>query len=150
GNDSDDKEFEQNVPLAVKRGLLTIKDVDQAVARVLRVGFRLGAFDPPDKNPYAHIPASIVRSPEHLALALRTAQESITLLSNRNQFLPLQREAIHSLAVIGPAGDTEYETGNYYGKPARKVGPVAGLRELLGPNVSVQYEKGVGFVEWPD
>src|SRR5215472_2636726 len=65
GNDSDDKEFEQNIPLAVKRGLLMIEDVDQAVARVLRVGFRLGAFDPPENNPYASIPASIVRSPEH-------------------------------------------------------------------------------------
>jgi len=150
GNDSDDKEFEQNIPIAVKRGLLTIKDVDQAVARVLRVGFRLGVFDPPKNNPYADIPASTVRSPEHLALALRTAQEAITLLSNRNQFLPLKREAIRSVAVIGPGGDTEYETGNYYGKPARKIGPLAGLRELLGTNVTVQYEKGVGFVEWPD
>jgi len=101
-------------------------------------------------NPYAKIPASVVRSPEHLELALRTAQESITLLSNRNQFLPLNRDAIHSLAVIGPAGDTEYETGNYYGKPARKVGALTGLRELLGPDVQVQYEKGVGFVEWAD
>jgi beta-glucosidase len=150
GNDSDDTEFETNIPLAVKRGLLTMKDVDQALARVLRVGFRLGAFDPPERNPYANISATVLRSPEHLELALRTAQESITLLSNRNQFLPLNRDAIHSLAVIGPAGDAEYETGNYYGKPARKVGALAGLRELLGPNVQVQYEKGVGFVEWPD
>ncbi|MBV9180090.1 MAG: glycoside hydrolase family 3 C-terminal domain-containing protein, partial [Acidobacteria bacterium] len=150
GNDSDDTEFERNVPIAVKRGLLTMKDVDQAVARVLAVGFRLGAFDPAEKSPYAHLSASILRSPEHLALALRTAEESITLLSNRNEFLPLRREAIHSVAVIGPAGDSEYETGNYYGKPARKVGPLAGLRESLGSNVNVQYEKGVGFSEWAD
>jgi beta-glucosidase len=150
GNDSDDKEFETNIPLAVQRGLLTMKDVDQALTRVLRVGFRLGAFDPPESNPYSKIPASVVRSPEHLELALRTAQESITLLSNRNQFLPLNRDSVHSIAVIGPAGDTEYETGNYYGKPTRKVGALAGLRDLLGPNVQVQYEKGVGFVEWAD
>ncbi len=150
GNDSDDKEFEINIPLAVKRGLLSMKDVDQALARVLRVGFRLGAFDPPEQSPYANIPLKVVRSPEHLELALRTAQESITLLSNRSQFLPLNRDAIHALAVIGPAGDTEYETGNYYGRPARKVGALAGLRELLGPNVNVEYEKGVGFVEWAE
>ena len=150
GNDSDDTEFETNIPLAVKRGLLTVKDVDGALTRVLRVGFRLGTFDPTESNPYNKIAMNVVRSPEHLALALKTAQESITLLSNRNDFLPLKRAAVHSVAVIGPAGDTDYETGNYYGTPARKVGALAGLRDLLGPNVSVQYEKGAGFIEAAD
>jgi beta-glucosidase len=147
GNDSDDTEYETNIPLAVKRGLLTEKDVDQALTRVLRVGFRLGAFDPAETNPYTKISMNVVRSAEHLALSLKTAQESITLLSNRNNFLPLKRDAVHSLAVIGPAGDADYETGNYYGKPQRKVGPVTGLRDLLGSGVSVQYEKGAGFTE---
>jgi len=150
GNDSDDKEFQTNIPLAVKRGLLTEKDVDTAVTRVLRVGFRLGAFDPPGSNPYAKIGMSVVRSPEHLALTLKLAQESITLLSNRNAFLPLKRDAVHSIAVIGPAGDTDYETGNYYGKPARKITALDGLRDLLGPGVSIQYEKGAGFVDVED
>jgi beta-glucosidase len=150
GNDSDDTEFETNIPLAVKRGLLTQKDVDQALTRVLRVGFRLGAFDPPENNPYSKIPMSVVRSPEHLALALKTAQESITLLSNRDRLLPLKREDVHSIAVIGPAGDTDYETGNYYGTPARKVSALAGLRELVGSKVSVKYEKGAGFVDAAD
>jgi beta-glucosidase len=150
GNDSDDTEFETNIPLAVKRGLLSVQDVDGALRHVLRVGFRLGAFDPPAQNPYNKIPTSVIRSPEHLELALRTAQESITLLSNRSNFLPLKRAEIHSVAVIGPAGDTEYETGNYYGKPARKVGPLAGLRELLGSKIKVEYEKGAGFVEAAD
>lgn len=150
GNDSDDAEFQTNVPLAVKRGLLTEKDVDLALTRVLRVGFRLGAFDPPESSPYNKIGMSVVRSPEHLALALKTAQESITLLSNRNAFLPLKRATIHSIAIIGPAGDTDYETGNYYGTPAHKVGAVAGLRDLLGPDVSIAYEKGAGFVDAAD
>ena len=57
GNDSDDTEFQTNIPLAVKRGLLTTADVDRALTRVLRVGFRLGAFDPPDDNPYSKITA---------------------------------------------------------------------------------------------
>jgi len=91
-----------------------------------------------------------VRSPAHLMLALKTAQESITLLSNRTGLLPLDRGKIHSVAVIGPAGDGDYETGNYFGTPARKVGPLQGLRDLLGPVVSVQYAKGAGFVESAD
>jgi len=150
GNDSDDTEFQTNIPLAVGRGLLTAADVDRALTHVLRVGFRLGAFDPPESNPYSKIPMSVVRSPEHLALALRAAEESITLLSNRAGFLPLKRESIHSIAVIGPAGDQAYETGNYYGTPTRKLGPLTGLRDLLGSNVSVQYEQGAGFTEAAD
>lgn len=145
GNDSDDTEFQTNIPIAVQRGLLTTKDVDQALTRVLRVGFRLGAFDPPGQGPYDRIPMSVVRSPEHLDLALKTAQESITLLSNRMHFLPLKRESIRSLAVIGPAGDNDYETGNYYGTPFRKIGPRQALQDLLGPNVSVRFEQGAGF-----
>ena len=150
GNDSDDTEFETNIPLAVKRGLLSTADVDQALTRVLRVGFRLGAFDPPAQNKYSKIPMTVVRSPEHLALALKTATESITLLSNRQSFLPLKREAVHSVAVIGPAGDGEYETGNYYGTPARKVGVRQGLHELLGAGATVEFEQGTGFIDAAD
>ncbi len=150
GNDSDDTEFETNIPLAVQRGLLSTKDVDQALTRVLRVGFRLGAFDPPAQSPYAKLSMSVIRSPEHLDLALKTSEESITLLTNTHDFLPLKRESIHSVAVIGPAGDDNYETGNYYGKPARKVGPLTGLRDLLGSGGNVRYEKGAGFTAAAD
>lgn len=150
GNDSDDVEFEKNIPLAVERGLLTEKDVDRALRRVLRVGFRLGAFDPPENSPYNKLAISVVRSPEHLELAEKVAEESMTLLSNRRQFLPLDREKVHSIAVIGPAGGEDYETGNYYGKPARKVSVVEGLRDLLGKDAQVSYEKGAGFTEAHD
>jgi beta-glucosidase len=147
GNDSDDAEFETNIPLAVKRGLLTEQDVDLALRRVLRVGFRLGAFDPPEDNPYSKLTMDVVRSPQHLKLAETAAAESITLLSNRQKFLPLDRDAIHSVAVIGPAGGDDYETGNYYGKPTRKTSVTTGIQELLGPNVKVSYEKGAGFYD---
>ena len=150
GNDSDDTEFQVNIPLAVKRGLLTTADVDGALRNVLRVGFRLGAFDPAASSPYSKLSMSAVRSPEHLALSLKAAQESITLLSNKKSFLPLKRDAVHSVAVIGPAGDADYETGNYYGKPTRKQGTVEGLRELLGNKVHVSYEKGAGFTDAAD
>lgn len=150
GCDSDDAQYEANIPLAVKRGLLQTADVDQALARVLRVGFRLGAFDPPELNPYSKISADVIRSPEHLKLSLQTALESMTLLSNRNNFLPLKRENVKSIAVIGPAGDSAFETGNYYGTPARKVSPFQGLKETLGPGAKVEYELGTGFTEAAD
>jgi beta-glucosidase len=150
GCDSDDVQYETNVPLAVKRGLLQTAEVDRALARVLRVGFRLGTFDPPEMNPYSKISADVIRSPEHLKLSLQTALESMTLLSNRNNFLPLKKETLKSIAVIGPAGDAAFETGNYYGTPARKVSPFQGLKEALGSDVKVEYEQGTGFVEAAD
>ena len=150
GCDSDDMQYETNIPLAVKRGLLQTSDVDRALARVLRVGFRLGAFDPPEMNPYSKISSNVIRSPEHLKLSLQTALESMTLLTNRNNFLPLKKENLKSIAVIGPAGDTAFETGNYYGTPARKVSPLQGLKEALGSNVKVEYEQGAGFIEAAD
>jgi beta-glucosidase len=150
GCDSDDVQYETNIPLAVKRGLLQKADVDRALARVLRVGFRLGAFDPPEMNPYSKISADVIRSPEHLQLSLQTALESMTLLSNRNNFLPLKKENVKSVAVIGPAGDAAFETGNYYGTPARKISPFQGLKDAFGSDVKVEYEQGSGFIEAAD
>ena len=150
GNDSDDSEFQTNIPLAVQRGLLTTADVDRALGRVLRVGFRLGVFDPPADQLYSHISMSVVRSPEHIALSLKAAEESITLLSNRHNFLPLKQDDIHSIAVIGPAAGEGYETGNYYGKPFRKISPFEGIRQFLGKNARVEFEEGTGFTAAAD
>jgi beta-glucosidase len=150
GNDSDDAEFQTNIPLAVQRGFLTTADVDRALGRVLRVGFRLGVFDPPADQRYSNIPATVVRSSDHLALSLKAAEESLTLLTNREDFLPLKQDEIHSVAVIGPAGGDDYETGNYYGKPARKISPFAGLSQFLGAGTRVEYEKGAGFTDSAD
>ncbi len=150
GCDSDDIQYETNIPLAVQRGLLQTADVDRALSRVLRVGFRLGAFDPPEMNPYSKIAMDVVRSPEHLQLSLQTSLESMTLLSNRNNFLPLDKSKLKSVAVIGPAGSDAYETGNYYGTPARKISPLQGLKDALGADVKVEYEQGAGFVEAAD
>ncbi|MDE1177365.1 MAG: glycoside hydrolase family 3 C-terminal domain-containing protein [Edaphobacter sp.] len=147
GNDSDDPEFETNLPLAVQRGMLTEKEIDRALRNVLRVGFRLGAFDPPEDSPYSKIGMDVVRSPEHLKLSDQLGAESMTLLLNRQNFLPLDKAKIKSVAVIGPAGGDDYETGNYYGTPYRKVSVTRGLESLLGNKVKVEYEKGTGYID---
>src|SRR5215472_7962296 len=147
GNDSDDPEFERNLPLAVQHGLLTEKELDRALRNVLRVGFRLGAFDPPEDSPYSKIGMDVVRSAEHLRLSDRLGAESMTLLLNRQNFLPLDKDKIKSVAVIGPAAGDDYETGSYYGTPFRKVSVVQGLESHLGNSVKVEYEKGAGYID---
>ncbi len=136
--------------LAVKQGLLTEKELDNAVRNVLRVGFRLGAFDPPEMSPYSKLGMDDVRSQNHLDLSEKVAEESITLLNNTREVLPLSRDQIHSVAVIGPAGGDEYETGNYYGKPERKVSITGGDSGTVRKRHSCRIRKGTGFSEAAD
>ena len=101
--------------------------INRALARVLKVGFRLGAFDPPEMVPFSKIPESVIDSPEHRQLTLKAARESIVLLTNKNNFLPLDKSKLKTVAVIGPAAENP-EYGNYYSynKGQDRVSPLIG------------------------
>jgi len=146
GCDLDDAFYENNLPLAVRSGLISEAVVNQALTRVLRVAFRLGAFDPPEMVPFSKIGPEVIESQPHRDLALKTALESIVLLRNQNRFLPLDKNKIKSVAVIGPQGDV-FETGNYFGAKPRIVSPVEGIRSKLGPAVKVEYAPGCDILE---
>ena len=72
------------LPKALAQGLLSEKDIDQSLRRVLTVRFRLGEFDPPEMVPWSKLGPETIDSPAHRQLALRTARESIVLLANEN------------------------------------------------------------------
>ena len=130
---------------AVKEGLLTEERVDQQVAPLVRTMIRLGFFDPRDRVPFAAIKPSENDSPEHAALALRAAQESIVLLKNDGT-LPLKRDALHRIAVIGPnATSVSALVGNYNGTPSKPVTMLAGLKGALGTNVQIVYAHGCDY-----
>lgn len=146
GCDLDDRYYEESLPLAVRTGLVTEAVVDEALRRVLRVAFRLGAFDPPEMVPFHKIGPETIDSAAHRQLALKTALESVVLLKNQNHLLPLDKSKLKSLAVIGPQGDV-FETGNYYGAKPRIVSPVEGIRAKLGAGVKVEYVQGCDILE---
>lgn len=125
---------------AVQDGLVTEKTVDQALARVLGARFRLGDFDPPAMVPYSQIPLSVVDSPQHRELARNVARQSIVLLKNENQLLPLDKNKIRSIAVIGPNADV-CQFGGYTGKYSEAVTPLQGMREKFF-NADVKFVKG--------
>jgi beta-glucosidase len=130
---------------AVQRGLLTEAEVDRQLAPLLRTMFRLGFFDPKDRVPYNAIPPSENDTPEHAALALRAAQESIVLLKN-DGVLPLDPRTLHRLAVIGPnATSVPVLVGNYNGTPSAPVTILAGLQAALGPGVRIDYAHGCDY-----
>src|SRR6266542_4141928 len=135
----------------VKEQRLSMKTLDDRVRDVLRVKFLLGIFDRPyvedaDKS------ARIVNSPEHQQVALRAARESIVLLKNNGNTLPLSKD-IHSIAVIGPNADDDSLTRYRYGPNGVKgITVLAGIRNKLGDRVKVNYAKGceVTDANWPE
>jgi beta-glucosidase len=139
-------EYENVVP-AVRQGLLTEKDVDTALRRLLTARFKLGMFDPPEMVRWARIPYSVNESAEHQKLALEVARKSIVLLKNEGGVLPLSRQT-KTIAVIGPNADSvEVLLGNYNGQPSHPVTPLAGIRQKVGPGTRVLYARGSDLAE---
>jgi beta-glucosidase len=122
---------------ALKKELLTNRDIDQALHHILTARFRLGMFDPDSQVPYARIPMSEVDSPAHAALALKSAEESIVLLKNTG-VLPLERNRVKRLAVIGANADVvPMLLGNYNGTPSHPVTILQGIKAVAGPGIEV-------------
>ena len=134
---------------AVKRGLISEAEVDYRVGALFRTMFRLGIFDPAEKVPFSKIKPSENNSPAHGALALEAARESIVLLKNDGT-LPLHREKLKHVAVIGPNGDSvSVLLGNYNGEPSAPVSAFAGIKAALGDKVKVEYVRGCDHVAPP-
>jgi len=127
---------------AVQQGLISEDIIDRAVKRLFTARFRLGMFDPPEQVSYTQIPYKIVDSPKHRELALRAAQESIVLLKNEDNVLPLRKD-LEAIAVIGPNADNlQVLLGNYSGTPAKAVTPLEGIRRKISPSTELYYAQG--------
>ncbi|PYS83685.1 MAG: glucan 1,4-alpha-glucosidase [Acidobacteria bacterium] len=132
---------------AVKQGLVSEAEIDRAVKRLFEARFRLGMFDPPEMVPYAKIPFSANDSPEHRQLALDAARESVVLLKNENNTLPLRKD-LKAIAVIGPnADEVPVLLGNYNGQPSRATTPLAGIRQRVSPQTKVLYATGTTLTD---
>jgi beta-glucosidase len=147
GSDLDDGSYAVALPKALAQGLLSEKDIDQSLRRVLNVRFRLGEFDPPEMVPYSKLGADVIDSPAHRKLALRTAQESIVLLSNEKHLLPLDKSKIQTVAVIGPFADYAQTGPNYTGQYSKFVKPLEGIQAKVGQGTKVLYARGSGIME---
>ncbi|MDR1594133.1 MAG: glycoside hydrolase family 3 C-terminal domain-containing protein [Prevotellaceae bacterium] len=131
---------------ACKAGLISEKQIDVAVFRLLRARFQLGLFDKDEDVSWSSIPYSVVESEEHKAKALEMARKSIVLLSNKNKTLPLSKD-LKKVAVIGPnANDSVMLWANYSGTPTKTVTILQGIQAKL-PEGAVIYEKGCDLVD---
>ena len=104
-------------------------------------------FDPPASVSFNQIPFSEDDSPQHRQLALAAARESMVLLKNQDQELPL-KSGIKSIAVIGPNAESLAALeGNYNGIPSAPVYPLDGIRTQFEPNMKVLYSQGSAYLE---
>jgi beta-glucosidase len=127
---------------AVNRGLLTEADIDIAVKRIFTARFKLGMFDPDEMVSYAQIPYFVNCSDYNNTLARKAAQESIVLLKNDKNTLPLKKD-IKTIAVIGPNADNfESLIGNYNGIPRNPVTVLKGITNKLSPDARIIYAEG--------
>lgn len=128
----------------VRSGELDEAVVDTAVARVLRTKFRMGLFDRPYKKE-KHLAEKIHKS-SSVALAQKIAEESVVLLKNDHQLLPLDKTQLRKIAVIGPNadkvqfGDYSITKNNDYGETV-----LQGIRQYVGEQVQVSYAEGCGI-----
>ena len=130
---------------AISEGKVSMQTIDSRVADVLRVKFGMGLFDNPYKGDAKH-PEKVVHSKEHQAVSMRAALESIVLLKNENQLLPLKK-TVKSVAVIGPNANEQTQLICRYGPANAPIKTVyQGIKELL-PETEVVYRKGCEIID---
>lgn len=135
----------KELPKAVDKGLITEAEIDKHLKRVLLGRFELGDMDKDELVSWSKIPMSIVNNEAHRKLALDMALQSMTLLQNKGNILPLKKNS--KMAVIGPnANDKPMLWGNYNGTPVRTITILDGITSKF-TNGKVLYDKACDLVE---
>jgi beta-glucosidase len=130
------------IPEAIVRGLITETDVDRALARTLGTRFKLGMFDPAEDVPFTSICMDVVACDAHRQLAYRTAVESVVLLKNKDNILPI-KPSTRKIFVTGPtATSMEVLLGNYYGFNNQMITLLEGITGRVPEGMGLEYHFG--------
>lgn len=135
--------FIENLEALVKEGKVSEKTIDDAVRNILRLKFRLGLFD----NPYVVTDQSVKYADEHLVKAKEAAEQSVILLKNADEVLPLT-DKVRTVAVVGPLADAPHDqlgTWVFDGEKDHTQTPLKALQEMYGDKVQVIYEPGLAY-----
>jgi beta-glucosidase-like glycosyl hydrolase len=130
--------YQANTIEALKKGLITMGDIDRALVNVFVIRMRTGEFDPAGKVPYSQTPLNTVNSPANKTLAKEVATRTAVLLKNNNvsgtnsKALPINAAGIKKIALVGPQAD-KVELGPYSGRPAQEnmISPLAGIKKYI-------------------
>jgi beta-glucosidase len=144
--------YKDDLAQAVKDGLISEAEIDASLKNLIRLYLRLGEMDPPDGDPYAKIGRQNDgelppwERDSSKALARQATDESIVLLKNDNNTLPLDRAKLKTIAVIGPWTDQVLQDW-YSGTWPYSVTILDGIREAAGPNVKLLFADGSDAAE---
>lgn len=135
GTDLECGDVYRSLGKAVEAGLITEDQIDISLKKLLKIRFRLGMFDPPSQVPYANIPQSVLECRPHQEQALKMARQSMVLLKNDRNLLPLSHK-YRKIALIGPNAHNETtQLGNYNGIPSNNVTLLEALQQEKGIEV---------------
>ncbi len=128
---------------AVKEGLVTEEQIDRAVLRLFTTRMKLGLFDEPEQVPFNAIAYNEVDTPKMQALNRKAARSSLVLLKNEAGLLPLSKDAVRTIGVIGPnANNRKALVGNYEGTASRYITVLEGIQDYVGDAARVLYSEG--------
>ncbi len=131
---------------SVNRGLITERDINVSLSRLLTILFKIGMFDPADRVPYASIGREVIECDAHKNHAYEMAQKSMVLLKNDN-ILPLNADKIKRIALIGPNADNGHaQLANYYGTPSEIITVRKSLEQRYGKKIKIDYIRGVDII----
>ena len=138
--------LQDDVLKAIDQGLISQKDVDSALAPLLRTQLRLGFFDDKARVPFSTYGADSIHNSQHTDLARTLAQQSMVLLKNDHQTLPISKDKFNSLMIVGPnAFSFDALSGNYHGVSSNMVTFVEGITAAAGPSTRIEYDQGCNY-----
>lgn len=146
GTDLECGDVYRALPAAVEAGLITEEQIDISLKKLFKIRFRLGLFNPKEKDPYGNIPESVLECDAHKVQALNIARQSMVLLKNESNLLPLSTKKVKKIAVLGPNADNEVtQLGNYNGVPTQNITLLDALKTEKG--VEVVYDALSDFIQ---
>lgn len=130
---------------AYERGLIDESAITEAVERLMEVRIRLGMLEN-HPSPYENLSYELVECDEHTEASVEAARRGMVLLKNKDNFLPLDRRNVNTIAVIGPnANSRDALVGNYVGTSSLYITPLEGIQRYLGKGTRVIYAEGCGL-----
>jgi beta-glucosidase len=135
------------LPALVEKGEVSEAEIDQAAGRILKMKFKLGLFEDPYRYSDKKREEAEILSEENRAMAREMARESIVLLKNENNLLPLKND-IQNISVIGPLADNQKDllgSWSAAGQWEDNVTLLSGIKNAVGDSMNIQYAKGTSI-----
>jgi len=140
--------LQRDVMAAIDQKLLTTQETDSALAGILRTQFKLGFYDPASMNPFSNYGADSIATAYHIKLARTAAQQSMVLLKNNENILPLNKKNYGAIMVVGSnAASLDALMGNYHGVSSKAVNFVEGITAAVDAGTRVEYDLGCDYTD---